>query len=58
MREVITTISALSMTAALCENLMRKNVFSSAFRLVLGLEITRVILLLMCEMGKALLKRS
>lgn len=44
MNQAMMTISALCMTAAVCTQLMQKNRFGKAVRLLLGFEIARVML--------------
>lgn len=52
------SVFSLCMTAALCNQLMQKNRFGNAIRLVLGLEITRVILVVLKENLMGALKWS
>lgn len=44
MNQMVMRISALCMTAAVCNQLMQKNRFGKAIQLFVGLEIARVIL--------------
>lgn len=58
MQEIVMTVSSLCMTAALCSRLLQKNRFSGAVRLVLGLEIARVLLQMAEKTAEGILKWS
>lgn len=48
MRQMLMTISALCMAAALCEQLTRQSRFFPAIRLVMGLRIALVVVAVVC----------
>lgn len=55
MNQMMMRISALCMTAAICDPLMQKNRFGKTVRILLGLEIARVIFKLADETLKSIL---
>ena len=48
MKQLLMTVSALCMAAALCEQLTRHSRFFPAIRLALGLRITAVVVTAVC----------
>ena len=54
MKQLLTTVSALCMAAALCEQLTRQSRFFPAIRLAIGLRIAAVVVAAVCGAWRAL----